>query len=65
MDTKTIVDLQALITDKLLDITISNPEKNETLTKIKIRPMELKGKVQYQVEEFTKTQAFHKNISLK
>ena len=43
MDTKTIVDLQALITDKLLDITISNPEKNETLTKIKIRPMELKG----------------------
>lgn len=64
MDVKTITDLKALITDKLMDITISNPEKEEALTKIKIRPMELKGKVQYQIEEFTKTQAFHKNVTL-
>lgn len=64
METKTITDLQSLITDKLTDITISNPEKTETLVKIKIRPMELKGKVHYQIEEFTKTQAFHKNVSL-
>ncbi len=65
METKTITDLQSLITDKLTDITISNPEKTESLVKIKIRPMELKGKVHYQIEEFTKTQAFHKNVSLK
>ncbi len=64
MDAKTLQDLKALITDKLIDITISNPEKEEALTKIKIRPMELKGKVQYQIEEFTKTQAFHKNVTL-
>ena len=64
MDMKTITELKTLITDKLFDITISNPEKGEELTKVKIRPMELKGKVQYQIEEFTKTQAFHKNVTL-
>lgn len=64
MNAKTLQELKNLITDTLLDITISNPEKTETLTKIKIRPMELKGKMQYQIEEFTKTQAFHKNVSL-
>lgn len=65
METKTFQDLQSLITDKLVDIIISNPSKEEALVKIKIRPMEIKGKVQYQIEEFTKTQAFHKNVSLK
>ena len=64
MDAKTLQDLKSLITDGLTDITISNPEKTETLAKIKIRQMELKGKVQYQIEEFTKTQAFHKNVTL-
>ena len=64
MDAKITADLKSLITDELMDITISNPEKNEHLTKIKIRPMELKGKVRYQIEEFTKTQAFHKNVTL-
>ncbi|MBR6642862.1 MAG: SAM-dependent methyltransferase [Lachnospiraceae bacterium] len=64
MDAKTLQELQTLITDTLIDITISNPEKTEHLTKIKIRQMELKGRVQYQIEEFTKTQAFHKNVTL-
>jgi len=64
MDANTIQNLKELITSALLDITISNPEKTEHLSKIKIRPMELKGKVQYQIEEFTKTQAFHKNVAL-
>ena len=64
MDAKTLQELQTLITDTLIDITISNPGKTEHLTKIKIRQMELKGRVQYQIEEFTKTQAFHKNVTL-
>ena len=63
MDAKTLQDLKSLITDGLTDVTISNPEKTETLTKIKIRQMELKGKIQFQIEEFTKTQAFHKNVT--
>ena len=58
MDAKITADLKSLITDKLMDITVSNPGKNEPLTKIKIRPMELKGKVQYQIEEFTKPRPF-------
>lgn len=64
MDSRTITNLQELITEELTDITISNPEKSESLIKIKIRPMELKGKIRYQIEEFTKTQAFHKNVTL-
>ena len=64
MDTNTLQNLTSLITNSLIDITISNPEKTEALTKIKIRQMELKGTVQYQIEEFTKTQAFHKNVTL-
>lgn len=64
MDAKTLQELRCLITDTLLDITISNPEKGENLTKVKIRPMKLKGTVHYQIEEFTKTQAFHKNVTL-
>ncbi len=64
MDAKITADLKSLITQGLMDITISNPTKEEALTKIKIRPMELKGQVVYQIEEFTKTQAFHKNVTL-
>ncbi len=64
MDSKTHLELQNLITGQLLDVTISNPVKEEALNKIKIRRVELKGKEQYQIEEFTRTQAFHKNVTL-
>ena len=64
MEMKTLTQLRSLSTDQLLDITISNPVKEETLNKIKIRPLELKGQTLYQIEEFTKTQAFHKNVTL-
>ena len=57
-------ELQFLITEQLIDITISNPMKEEQINKIKIRPMEVKGQIVYQIEEFTKTQAFHKNVTL-
>lgn len=64
MDIKTTQSLRSLITDKLTDVTISNPVKGEEFTKIKIRPLEIKGRLQYQIEEFTKTQVFHKNVTL-
>ena len=54
--------LTAAFPSNPLDITISSPEKQEAITKIKIRPITLKGSLHYQIEEFTKTQAFHKNI---
>lgn len=64
MENTTIAKLQNLITENLTGITISNPQKTEPLVKIKIRPMEIKGAIGYQIEEFTKTQAFHKNVTL-
>ena len=64
MEERTKNELKELITPALADITISNPVKEESLNKIKIRPMELKGQTMYQIEEFTKTQAFHKNVTL-
>lgn len=64
MENTTITKLQNLITENLTGITISNPQKTEPLVKIKIRPMEIKGTTGYQIEEFTKTQAFHKNVTL-
>ena len=64
MDIKHLEALQQLITVDLSDITISNPVKEEPLQKIKVRPLSLKGQTIYQIEEFTKTQAFHKNVTL-
>ena len=63
MDITTIKDLKNLIASNPTDITISNPDKSENLIKVKIRPLKIKGKLCYQVEEFTKTQAFHKNVT--
>lgn len=54
--------LCSLLRSSPLELIISKPEKQETLIKIKIRQILLKGSLCYQIEEFTKTQAFHKNI---
>ena len=64
MDQKQQNELRQLISSGLLDAVISNPVKTEDLKKVKIRPLSHKGQTIYQVEEFTKTQAFHKNLSL-
>ncbi|MBO5354028.1 MAG: SAM-dependent methyltransferase [Lachnospiraceae bacterium] len=64
MEQNKITELQNLLTSSLTELTISNPVKEETLTKVKIRPLELKGTSLFQIEEFTKTQAFHKNVTL-
>lgn len=42
---------------------ISNPVKKEGIIKVKIRPVETKGSLHFQIESFTKTQAFHENLS--
>ena len=42
---------------------ISNPEKKEGIIKVKVRPVETKGNLHFQIESFTKTQAFHENLS--
>jgi len=64
MEQKQLEELRQLVTSGLMDAVLSNPVKTEELQKVKIRPLSHKGQTIYQVEEFTKTQAFHKNVSL-
>lgn len=42
---------------------ISNPRDKTGIIKIKIRPLEKKGELFFQIESFTKTQAFHENLT--
>ena len=41
--------------------TISGPRNRDGIIKVKIRPLEKKGELYFQLESFTKTQAFHEN----
>lgn len=43
----------------------SNPRKKATssITKVVLRPIEIKGETFYQISEFTKTQAHHRNVT--
>lgn len=43
--------------------TISGPRKKEGIIKVKVRPLERKGALYFQLESFTKTQAFHENLT--
>ncbi len=42
---------------------ISNPRDKTGIIKIKTRPLEKKGELFFQLESFTRTQAFHENLS--
>lgn len=41
---------------------ISNPRRSDGVLKIKVRPVEKKGTLYFQLESFTKTQVFHENL---
>lgn len=56
--------LDCYLNEYLQQIIISNPTARDGLTKIKIRPVSLKGELWYQAEEFKGKQAFHKNMAL-
>ena len=43
---------------------ISNPRDKTGIIKIKVRPLKKKGKLLFQIESFTKTQAFHENLTV-
>ena len=51
------------INEQLLLVIISSPRKKDGVTKIKIRPLLMKGNICYQEESFMNNQAFHKNIT--
>lgn len=53
--------------DEVLDIdliraVISGPRKKDGIQKVKVRPLKKNGALYFQMESFTATQAFHKNL---
>lgn len=56
--------LKETLTIDFLQAVISNPRTKEGVLKIKVRPVELKGKRLFQCESFTKTQVFHENLEV-
>ena len=54
--------LQAVLNIDFIRAVISNPRGKEGIIKVKVRPLEKKGKLLFQFESFTEKQAFHKNL---
>ena len=55
--------LSDLLSDRLYQIVISNPRSREQASKVKIRPVLLKGKINFQETVTRGTQVFHENYS--
>lgn len=60
-------DLQSLFTDclneTLIRVILSNPSTKDGVIKICARPIKKGATLLFQIEEYTKTQVFHKNLS--
>ena len=60
-------DLQSLLTDclneTLIRVILSNPSSKDGVIKICARPMLKNKSLLFQIEEYTKTQVFHKNLT--
>lgn len=54
--------LEQILNIEFIQAVISNPRLKEGVLKIKVRPVQLKDQLFYQLESFTKTQAFHENL---
>ena len=57
--------LAGILNREFIRAVFSNPRVKDNVVKAKLRPMEQKGELLFQLESFTKTQAFHKNLTLK
>ena len=54
---------KAVLNIDFIQAILSNPRSKEGILKVKVRPVEVKGKLLFQCESFTKTQAFHENLA--
>ncbi len=54
--------LEQILNTQFIQAVISNPRLKEGVLKIKVRPVQMKDQLFYQLESFTKTQAFHENL---
>lgn len=60
-------EIERLLSETLntdfIQAVLSNPRIKEGVLRIKVRPVKIKGQWLFQCESFTKTQAFHENLS--
>lgn len=54
--------LERVLNIDFIRAVISNPRGKEGIIKVKVRPLEKKGKLLFQFESFTEKQAFHRNL---
>lgn len=54
--------LEDILNRDLIRMVVSGSKKKEGLQKVKVRPVEKRGSLLFQIESFTKTQAFHENL---
>lgn len=55
--------LNDILNRDLIRAVLSNPREKDGVTKIKVRPVEAKGVLCFQVESFTEKQAFQENLA--
>ena len=48
--------------EQLHQMIFSNPVQKDGILKVRIRPVNLRGRLLFQAEELVGTQAFHKNL---
>ena len=56
--------LAGILNREFIRAVFSNPRVKDNVVKAKLRPMEQKGELLFQLESFTKTQAFHTNMTV-
>lgn len=56
--------LAGILNRDFIRAVFSNPRVKDNVVKAKLRPMEQKGELLFQLGSFTKTQAFHKNLTV-
>ena len=56
--------LAGILNREFIRAVFSNPRVKDNVVKAKLRPMEQKGELLFQLESFTETQAFHKNLTV-
>ncbi|MGN0298423.1 MAG: class I SAM-dependent methyltransferase [Lachnospiraceae bacterium] len=61
-ENKIKLHMEKVISQTLCDAVLSNPREKNGILKVRIRPILLKEKLTYQIEEFIGKQVFHKNL---
>ena len=56
--------LAGILNREFIRAVFSNPRVKDNVVKAKLRPTEQKGELLFQLKSFTKTQAFHKNLTV-